>query len=88
MCLFMCEEHTDVNDPLLDSWLACMPVIPKAELHIWALVILKHSHHDRLKVGEEKRRKKSVRKAAKKRIRYICLPKCHSSQLPPFSKSD
>ena len=44
-CVFLREEHTDVNDPLLDGWLPCMPVIPKAELHFWALVILKHSHH-------------------------------------------
>lgn len=43
------EEHTDVNHPLLHSWLTCMPVIPKAELHFWGLVILKHSHYYCLK---------------------------------------
>lgn len=45
MCFSKCEEHTDVNDPLLGGWLTRMPVIPKAELHFWALVVLKHSHH-------------------------------------------
>lgn len=42
------EKHTDVNDPLLDGWLACVPVIPEAELHFWAFVVLKHSHHHSL----------------------------------------
>ncbi len=51
------KQHTDVNDPLLGSWLARMPVIPKAELHLWALVILKHSHHDRLEQREKSDRK-------------------------------
>lgn len=41
----MCEERTDVNDPLLGCGLAGMPVIPKAELHFWALVVLKNSHY-------------------------------------------
>lgn len=44
-----CREHTYVNDPLLNGWLARMPVIPEAELHLWTLVILKHSHHYCLK---------------------------------------
>lgn len=85
----MYEEHTDVNDPLLDSWLAGMPVIPKAELHFWALVILKHSHYNCLKWRKiEKIIKKSVRKAERKRIKYICLAECDSSQQPPFSTND
>lgn len=40
------SPHTDVNDPLPHSGLARMPVIPEAELHLWTLVILEHSHHD------------------------------------------
>lgn len=45
MCILDHAEHTDVNDPLFDGWLACVPVIPEAELHFWALVVLKNSHH-------------------------------------------
>ena len=57
--LFICEEHTDVNDPLLDGWLACMPVIPEAKLHFWGLVILKHGHHHGLEWRRRHKRKKS-----------------------------
>lgn len=53
------RKHTDVNDPLLGGRLACMPVIPEAELHLWALVILKHSHHDRLKWRKKGDRRRS-----------------------------
>lgn len=60
MCIFMREEHTDVNDPLLGGWLAGMPVIPKAELHFWALVILKHSHHYGLQRGKKGDRKVEI----------------------------
>lgn len=53
MSLYRCTtyfyELTNINDPLLGGWLACMPVVPKAELCFWALVILKHSHHYCLK---------------------------------------
>lgn len=60
----MCAAHTYVNDPLPDGWLARMPVIPKAELHLWALVILKHSHHYRLKWGGDTDKKQRIRRAA------------------------
>lgn len=53
----MCGEHTYVNDPLLNGWLARMPVIPKAELHLGTLVILKHSHHYRLRWRKKRDRK-------------------------------
>lgn len=62
----MCKEHTDVNDPLLDSWLASVPVIPEAQLHFWALVILKHGHHHCLKWRKEGDKKS-------RKIRFICL---------------
>lgn len=62
MCVFMRDEHTNVNDPLLDGWLSSMPVIPKTELHFRALVILKYSHHYSLQ-----RRKKQGQ-----RIRCVC----------------
>lgn len=52
-----CEARTYVNDPLLHSRLARMPVIPKAELHFWTLVIFKHSHDHRLE--EEKQLQKT-----------------------------
>lgn len=42
------EARTYVDDPLFHSGLARMPVIPKAELHFWSLVIFKHSHDHRL----------------------------------------
>lgn len=55
------KEHTDVNDPLFDGWLACVPVIPEAELHFWALVILENSHHHCLR-WENKQNRNSEHK--------------------------
>lgn len=55
-CFSVCKKkkHTDVNNPLLDSWLTRVPVVPEAELHFWALVVLKHSHHHSLERRKQK----------------------------------
>lgn len=65
----ICEARTYVDDPLLHSRLARMPVIPKAELHFWSLVIFKHSHDHRLQEETNGFRKRIRYKAKLKGIR-------------------
>lgn len=65
----ICEARTYVDDPLLHSRLARMPVIPKAELHFWSLVIFKHSHDHGLQEETNGYRKRIRCKAELKGIR-------------------
>lgn len=81
MHVFVCEEHTDVNDPLLGCRLTCVPVIPKAELHFWAFVVVKHSHHNSLKWRKEGDRKQCYSFTCLEISFYIHL----SLRIPLFS---
>ncbi|TNN53458.1 hypothetical protein EYF80_036368 [Liparis tanakae] len=70
-CLCFCEEHTDVDDPLLGGGLTCVPVVPEAELHFWALVVLEHGHDHGLRRGKETGKGGGERRRGKERIRDV-----------------